>query len=131
MPGHQSPKLVPEGLVRPVLDPVRDTGRARQIVQGNVFGFMDDRGTHAVLRVAKIMGHLGLAIDHDLTPASGLERADGSHRAALQMNEAGHFRYFSAQASIFNPIPAWQHNGGNSLLPDLLHIERIVDRPAR
>ncbi len=43
------------------------------------------------------------------------------------MDDPGIFRYFSA---MHTPIPAWQLYGESSPFPDLLHIERIVDRAA-
>jgi AraC family transcriptional regulator, transcriptional activator of pobA len=44
------------------------------------------------------------------------------------MDEPGLFRYFPAMTSTPSPIPAWQLYGENNPFPDLLHIERIVDR---
>lgn len=44
------------------------------------------------------------------------------------MDEAGDFRYFPAMASDTSPIPAWQLYGEDRAFPDILHIERIVDR---
>lgn len=44
------------------------------------------------------------------------------------MDEAGKFWYFPAMSQ--SPIPAWNLYGENSPFPDLLHIERIVDRAA-
>lgn len=44
------------------------------------------------------------------------------------MDEPGPFRYFPAMASAASPIPAWQLYGEDSPFPDILHIERIVDR---
>jgi AraC family transcriptional regulator, transcriptional activator of pobA len=44
------------------------------------------------------------------------------------MDEPGDFRYFPAMAPASTPIPAWQLYGEDSPFPDLLHIERIVDR---
>lgn len=43
------------------------------------------------------------------------------------MDEAGQFRYFLAMTRL---IPSWQLYGEQSPFPDLLHIERIVDRAA-
>jgi AraC family transcriptional regulator, transcriptional activator of pobA len=44
------------------------------------------------------------------------------------MDEPGVFRYFPAMASAPPPIPSWQLYGEDSPFPDILHIERIVDR---
>jgi AraC family transcriptional regulator, transcriptional activator of pobA len=45
------------------------------------------------------------------------------------MDEAGYFRYFPAMPALIPaPIPSWQLYGEDSPFPDLLHIERIVDR---
>lgn len=41
------------------------------------------------------------------------------------MDEPRHFRYFPDMTA---PIPSWQLYGEESPFPDLLHIERIVDR---
>jgi AraC family transcriptional activator of pobA len=43
------------------------------------------------------------------------------------MDDPGNFRYFPAMQTA---IPAWQLYGEASPFPDLLHIERIVDRAA-
>lgn len=44
------------------------------------------------------------------------------------MDEPGHFRYFSAMQPSASPIPVWQLYGEDSPFPDILHIERIIDR---
>lgn len=44
------------------------------------------------------------------------------------MDEAGKFWHFPAMSH--SPIPAWNLYGEDSPFPDLLHIERIVDRAA-
>ena len=44
------------------------------------------------------------------------------------MDEPGYFRYFPAMEPALTPIPAWQLYGEDSPFPDILHIERIVDR---
>ena len=46
------------------------------------------------------------------------------------MDEAGQFWYFSDMITISPPIPAWQLYGEAKPFPDVLHIERIVDRAA-
>jgi AraC family transcriptional regulator, transcriptional activator of pobA len=46
------------------------------------------------------------------------------------MDDAGNVWYFPAMITVTNPIPAWQLYGEDSPFPDLLHIERIVDRAA-
>jgi AraC family transcriptional regulator, transcriptional activator of pobA len=44
------------------------------------------------------------------------------------MDESGVFRYFPAMTPASSPIPSWQLYGEDSPFPDILHIERIVDR---
>ncbi len=44
------------------------------------------------------------------------------------MDEPGIFRYFPDMAPRPSPIPAWQLYGEDNPFPDILHIERIVDR---
>jgi AraC family transcriptional regulator, transcriptional activator of pobA len=49
-------------------------------------------------------------------------------KPVARMDEAGLFRYFPAMTPASSPIPAWQLYGEDSPFPDILHIERIVDR---
>lgn len=44
------------------------------------------------------------------------------------MDEPEVFRYFPAMTLVSSPIPVWQLYGEDSPFPDILHIERIVDR---
>lgn len=46
------------------------------------------------------------------------------------MDEAGNIWYFSAIMTLQYKIPSWQLYGEESPFPDLLHVEKIVDRAA-
>ncbi len=46
------------------------------------------------------------------------------------MDESGKFRYFSDMDGTAAPIPVWQLYGELLPFPDVMHIERIVDRAA-
>lgn len=44
------------------------------------------------------------------------------------MDRAGNLGYFSDMTQSPAPIPAWQLYGEENVFPDLMHVERIVDR---
>lgn len=46
------------------------------------------------------------------------------------MDDPGNSLYFPAMTQAAPPIPSWQLYGESSPFPDLLHVERIVDRAA-
>ncbi len=73
-PSHPATMSAVELVRHAVLAP-GDTGRAGDVVQRDVLGFVDDRGAGGVLRGVEVLGDLGLAVDHH-GPLAALGKID-------------------------------------------------------